>query len=115
MPNSQLRPETRDAAPGKYAPTGGTAYLLVLNAVQIQRGLIHGKFQRNGEYCAIGSFFEAQPNAAMNYKLIDEITTVNDSVPNATPRQRRLTVMRWLKWKLAQVGMPGYERYSAAK
>jgi hypothetical protein len=114
MPNSQMRPETKDAAPGKYAPTGGTAYLMLYNAVQSKEKLIRGRLHYAGESCAIGSFFDVNPNCALDYKIIDEIAAVNDSF-QGTPRQRRRVVLRWLRWKLAQAGMPGFKPYEAKK
>jgi len=33
--------------------------------------------------------------------LIDEVATVNDSLPkNATPKERWKKVMSWLRWKI---------------
>ena len=105
---SKLRPETKDAAPGSYAPTGGTAYLMLYNAVKSKDRLIHGKLHSRGESCAIGSFWDVNPKCSLNYALIDEVAAVNDSLPSATPRQRRIHVLRWLRWKLASAGMPGF-------
>lgn len=109
MGNSKLRPETHTAKTGSYAPTGGTAYLMIYNAVQSKGKLIHGQLHAQGESCAIGSFWDVNPKCALNWEIIDEVAAVNDSLPTATPRQRRLHVMRWLRWKLAQVGMPGFK------
>ena len=109
MGNSRFRPETCAAKPGTYAPSGGTAYLMIFNAVQTQDGLIHGKLDGpNCEHCAIGSFFDVNPKAALAYDLIDEVAAVNDSMPDATKKQRKAMVTRWLRWKLTQLGMPGF-------
>ena len=109
MGNSLLRPETVTAKPGTPSPTNGTAYLVIYNAVKRRAGLIHGKLDNKyGEHCAIGSYFDDHPRSALNFGIIDEVAMVNDSVPTATAKQRRLVVMRWLRWKLAQVGMPGF-------
>lgn len=106
--SSYLRPQLADGDGKAYCPTGGTAYLMILNSVKAQPGLIHGQLHNpRGEHCAIGSFFENN-RATLNYALIDEVAAVNDSAPTATKKQRRLIVMRWLRWKLAQVGMPGF-------
>lgn len=114
MGNSRLRPETTTAEKGKPAPIGGTAYLMIYNAVRHQDGLAHGKLHDgNGAHCAIGSFFETNPKAAIGFDLIDEVAMVNDSMPYATMRQRKLHVLRWLRWRLQQVGMPGFERAQA--
>lgn len=110
---SKLRPETCDAKPGTYAPRNGTAYLMIYNAVKEQPGLLYGKLDgRHGEHCAIGSYFQQNPRTALAHDLIDEVAAVNDSLPNATAKQRKANVMRWLKWKLGQAGMPGFERYA---
>jgi hypothetical protein len=105
---SELRPEVRTAHSDKYTPTGGTAYLMVYNAVQSKHALIHGRLHAFGESCAIGSFWDVNPKCALPSAFIDEVAAVNDSLPSATARQRRAHVLRWLRWKLAQVGMPGF-------
>lgn len=105
---SKLRPEVHDAAPGSYTPTGGTAYLMVYNAIKEKDRLIHGRLHAWGESCAIGSFWDTNPKCALQNDFIDEIAAVNDSVPKASPRQRRIVVSRWLRWKLASLGMPGF-------
>lgn len=93
----------------KPAPTGGTAYLMVLSALEREAGLIHGRLHDGqGNSCAIGSFWETNPHLALSGEFIDEVAAVNDSVPHYTPRKRKLYVTRWLKWKLTELGMPGY-------
>lgn len=107
---STLRPEIKpNAGAGLYAPTGGTAYLMVYNAVRTKEKLIHGQLHAWGESCAIGSFFDVNPKCALYETFIDEVAAVNDSVPKASARQRRTHVLRWLRWKLASVGMPGFQ------
>ena len=103
---SKLRPELYHGRVA-YAPTNGTAYLMVLNAVREKDGLIHGKLHDDGKSCAIGSYFDAHPDWGL-YALIDEVAAVNDSAPSMTPRQRKTMVMHWLRWKLHQLGMPGF-------
>lgn len=105
MGDSQLRKETKTADPGKYAPTGGTAYYMIYSAVRHQDGLAHGKLHDRGAHCAIGSFFTDNKDLALNFKLIDEVAAVNDSVPHMTPLQRKKHVLRWLRWKLQTLGM----------
>lgn len=93
------------------AATGGTAYLMILNAVEGQKnGLIHGKLDNNiGEHCAIGSFFDVNDRHVSLYDaLIDEVASVNDSAPHMTKKQRKAMMMRWLRYKLTQLGMPGF-------
>lgn len=106
---STLRPEAGSAAPGSYCPTGGTAYLMVYNAVKAKHVLIHGHLHQWGESCAIGSFWDVNDKCALTPAFVDEVAAVNDSVPNATAKQRRAVVLKWLRWKLAQVGMPGFK------
>lgn len=104
-----MRPETHTARPGTWSPKGATAYLMIYNAVQAQDGLIHGKLDNNvGEHCAIGSYFDVNPKTALDTALIDEVAAVNDSMPKGTLKQRKTMVARWLRWKLTQLGMPGF-------
>lgn len=91
-----------------FAPTNGTAYLMVYHAVLDKDRLLHGKLHAHGESCAIGSFWDVNPKCALYDDFIDEVAAVNDSVPSATPRQRRRVVLTWLRWKLQQCGMPGF-------
>ena len=69
----------------------------------------------HGAHCAIGSFFAVNPKIALYAEFIDEVAAVNDSVPQFSCRQRKLMVERWLKWKLKQLGMPGFEAATAPK
>lgn len=81
--------------------------MMILSAVQRQRGLLHGKLHDHGAHCAIGSYFQINNHTSLPDSLIDEVAAVNDSVPHLSERGRKLHVARWLKWKLAQLGMPG--------
>lgn len=107
---SKLRSTLGDNASNKPCMTNGTAYYMILSAVQAQRGLVHGRLHEHGEHCAIGSYFDVNENTALPSSLIDEVAAVNDSVPHLSNRQRRLHVARWLRWKLKQVGMPGFSQ-----
>jgi hypothetical protein len=107
---SKLRPTLRDATPGTPCMHNGTAYQMILNAVEQQKGLIHGKLEVQGTYCAIGSYFHVNTKTALPDALIDEVAAVNDSMPQLTPVQRKKRMMQWLKWKLADLGMTGYHR-----
>ena len=102
---SKLRPECSTRS-NKPAPSNGTAYLMIYTAVQHQDGLIHGKLHGWGRHCAVGSFFEDNPQQALYTDMIDEVAAVNDSVPHYTIRERKAHVARWLKWKLQQLGYP---------
>jgi hypothetical protein len=103
---SKLRPECRTASPDAPCPRGVTAYLSVYNSVRGESGLIHGRLHDGrGAHCAIGSFFHSvDRGTALPEDLIDEVATVNDSCRNFTPKQRRNSVLKWLRWKLEQLG-----------
>lgn len=105
---SALRPTLVSADKKTPIMRDGTAYLLIYKAVQSSTGLIHGRLHKDGDHCAIGSYFDRHDHTGLPSDLIDEVAAVNDSVPNSTDRQRRTHVMKWLRWKLAQVGMPGF-------
>lgn len=92
----------------KPAPSGGTAYLMILHAIDTRTGLINGTLERDGEFCAIGSFFHVNNHLALPSAMIDEVAMVNDSMPLATARQRKTRVRQWLRWRLAECGMPGF-------
>src|SRR5437660_167496 len=102
---SKYRPELVTTCRNVFCPRNGTAYLMILNAVRSKRGLIHGKLEDSAHRCcAIGSYFDVNRNHGLPEDLIDEVTAVNDSMPNVTMYQRKLRMMRWLRWKLAQLG-----------
>lgn len=109
---SRLRP-TLGTNSKKPCMENGTAYLMILNAVETQPGLIHGKLQAHGEYCAIGSYFEINAATSLPETLIDEVAAVNDSMPHVSSRQRKVRVARWLRWKLTSLGMPGFRTKTA--
>lgn len=106
---SRLRP-TLNSNSRLLAVYSGTAYLMILNAVQRRKGLVHGQLHAHGESCAIGSFFDINKQLALPESLIDEVAAVNDSMPHLTEKQRRTRMMQWLRWKLAELGMPGYRK-----
>lgn len=110
---SKLRPSLGNGE-GMPCMRNGTAYLMVYTAVQARHGLVHGKLQDHGEYCAIGSYFATNARTALPTDLIDEVAAINDSVPHLTERQRRLHVMKWLRWKLSTLNMPGFSRWKGA-
>lgn len=111
---SKLRKELRSGST-KPCMSNGTAYMMILSAVQRRPGLIHGKLHEYGEHCAIGSYFEINDETSLPETLIDEVAAVNDSVPHLSNRGRKLHVARWLKWKLAGLGMPGFKLAVPAK
>lgn len=112
---SKLRPETSPSKnDGQYCPTNGTAYLMIYNAVKSKDALIAGRLHAYGESCAIGSFWDVNPKCSLHSTLIDEVAAVNDSF-SGSAKQRRTMVMRWLRWKLNKVGMPGFESAKSPK
>ena len=103
-----MRPNCVTAASDAPCPDGVTAYLAIYNSVRGEAGLIHGKLHdAAGRHCAIGSFFSAvDGGTALPTSLIDEVAIVNDSCPSSTRKQRKLMVLRWLRWKLTELGFP---------
>ncbi len=102
---SKLRPECVDGK-GAYSPPYETALLGIYHAVKHQDGLIAGKLDGlRGEHCAIGSYFAEHPQSALETALIDEVALVNDSI-RGTHKYRRREMLRWLRWKLEQAGVP---------
>lgn len=112
---AELRPELNSVKAGDNTPCmrNGTAYLMILTAVQQQQGLVHGKLHAHGEHCAIGSYFEINKKTCLPSELIDEVAAVNDSVPHLSNSKRKSFVARWLKWKLTSLGMSGYKTKGA--
>ena len=107
---SKMRPECGKGIPGEPCPTNGTAYLMILNAVESRNGLIAGKLEAQGEYCSIGAYFHVDPRTSLPESIIDEVAMVNDSMVSVTPKQRKQKMRQWLRWKLACIGMPGFKR-----
>ena len=96
---SKLRPECGDST-DKALPYE-TALYLIRNSVAKRRSLAYGRLRDGGLRCAMGSFWQDNPNAAVAESLVDEVAAVNDSVPKtATPHQRWKVVNGWLRWKL---------------
>jgi hypothetical protein len=110
---SYLRKELGNNISGKPLIRDGTAYLLIYRAVKDSAGLIHGRLHDGrGAHCAIGNYFDRHDNTALPEKLIDEVAAVNDSMPAATPRARRLGMLRWLRWRLAVAGVAEFARFA---
>lgn len=97
---SKLRPECSNTN-GPALPDD-TALFLIRDSVAKRRCLIHGRLNDgHGGHCAIGTFWEDNPRAALHSALIDEVAAVNDSIPpTATPKERWKHVMSWLRWKI---------------
>lgn len=114
---SKLRPECSVADPNDPCPRGVTAYVAIYNSVRGEAGLIHGRLRDGrGGHCAIGAFFDSvDRGTALPTSLVDEVATVNDSCRYFTPKQRRTEVLRWLRWKLEQLGYVTQGRKPKAK
>lgn len=105
---SLLRDTQKSSDP---AICGASAYLMVYNAVRQQIGLIHGRLHNSrGEHCAIGSFWSINGPRSLHDSFIDEIAAINDSAPRMTRKQRKRMVLQWLRWRLKELGVPGFER-----
>lgn len=112
---SSLRQEIdRWTGKASYSPTGATAYLMIYNGVKAKHGLIAGRLHSHGESCAIGSYYDANSECGLASDIIDEVAAVNDSF-KGTERERRLHMLRWLRWKLGSLGMPGFVAAAATK
>lgn len=98
---SKLRPETKTCYTNA-ALADDTALFLIRDSVERRKGLIFGRLHDGvGGHCAIGAFWTDNPHTALHISLIDEVATVNDSVPpSATPRERWKKVNSWLRWKI---------------
>ena len=95
---SRLRQECKDSY--KPALPDDTALFLIRDAVARRRTLVHGRLHQGNRHCAIGCFWTDNPGATLHSSLIDEVATVNDSVPNASQQQRWKKVNEWLRWKI---------------
>lgn len=110
---SKLRPECGTDSNLPSIGRGVAAYYSIYNAVREADGLIHGRLHNSkGEHCAIGQFWEANPRVSIPTEVIDEIASVNDSVPPSPSdnrRKRKQAVLRYLRWKLQTMGfrLPG--------
>lgn len=107
---SHLRPTLVNGKPCEPVLRNGTAYLCIYEAVRRSPGLLHGHLNDDhGEHCAVGRYFAPGHQPCLPSALVDEVAAVNDSVPDKTPpKQRRLFVLRWLRWRLRQADMPGF-------
>lgn len=97
---SKLRPECKDS--NSLALPDETVLYLMRDSLARRSALIFGRLHDGkGEHCAIGAFWADNPKAVLHDSLIDEVATVNDSVPpTATPHERWKKVNSWLRWKI---------------
>ncbi len=98
---SELRPECEKSYKS-WTYDDREAIRHIYNAVRKRRSLAFGKLVANdGKHCAMGCYWKDHPHTVLRTKLVDEIASINDSVPpTAKPSERRRHVLRWLEWKL---------------
>lgn len=107
---SRWRPEcgtgTREALPDD------TALFLIRESVAKRRVLIYGRLHDGmGNHCAIGAFWADNPQTSLNSSLIDEVASVNDSIPPTfTPQQRWKKVNSWLRFKIASLAGKNFKK-----
>lgn len=97
---TNLRPECIDST-SKALPYD-TSLFLIRDAVRRRRSLIRGQLHdSHGKHCALGCFWDDNPDAALQNSLIQEVAAVNDSLPIGTkPSVRWKKVNEWLRWKV---------------
>ena len=105
-----LRPECRDAVSGP-ATSDETVLFLIKESVERRKGLIRGRLHDgNGGHCAMGCMWADNPKVVVRSALLEEVATVNDSVPaTATPQERWKTVRSWLRLKLKAIAKKAQE------
>lgn len=101
---SKLRSTGLQDAKGNALPYD-TALFLIRDSVARRRELIYGQLHDGvGNHCAIGAFWEDNPNAVLTSSLIDEVAAVNDSTPpSSTPKERWMKVNSWLRFKISSL------------
>ncbi len=97
---TELRPDCTTYYGKTRALPTDTAMFLIRDAVARRRSLIHGQLHRGNRHCALGAFWEDNPELVLTSTLIDEVAAVNDSMPNASQHQRWKKVNEWLRWKI---------------
>lgn len=101
-----LRPECGPS--DRPSLSDATAIFLIRDAVARRRLLIRGKLDDDkGRHCAMGAFWADNPGSVVRSSLLEEVATVNDSLPaSATNKQRWKKVMQWLQWKMKTLAEP---------
>lgn len=96
---SRIRPSLVNS--NNPALPDATALYMIADSVSRRTQLIHGMLRDlHGHACAVGAFFDDNPKIVLHDNLIDEVATYNDSMSDATRRERRNRVLRWLRWRL---------------
>ena len=106
---SKLRPTltTRLTLTIGYCPSGGTLYLLIYRSIIGKGGgLLHGKLRNHrGQACSVGRYFNDHPGTTLPTRVVDEVASVNDSMPTKTMAQRKRAMLRWLRWRMGKEGL----------
>lgn len=99
---STLRPECGTAKVANSVPYD-TMLFLLRDSVAKRRELIHGRLDDGrGNHCAMGAFWEDNPQITVPSKIVDEVAAVNDSLgAGATAKERWKKVNSWLRFKIA--------------
>jgi hypothetical protein len=90
----------------EYAPVTSDAVFLAktLEAVKSCSGLIHGQLENGGGVCAIGALAVALQwegsEICVEPEILERLQAINDSMPKASPAERRLAVIAWIEKKL---------------
>jgi hypothetical protein len=93
---SKLRP-TLGTARNEPCPDTFDSLWMIRDSVERRTGLIHGRLHSASGSCAIGAYFDDNPNTALKTAIVDEVAAYNDSIPKTvTMRERRNRVLRWL-------------------
>ena len=99
---SKLRPECR---PGTNTPLpDDTALFLIRDAVARRTSLIHGQLHRGNKHCALGCFWNDNPDLTLSTALVDEVAAVNDSMSHASAKDRWRKMNEWLRFKERTLG-----------
>lgn len=106
---TKLRPECGTSS---TKPVATQAYLLqrLHLALQTRRGLAFGQLRKpgkgSGSVCAMGCFWDDNPEYCVPSSLIDEVAAVNDSVPlEAGSRLRMKVVRNWVRARAKALGI----------
>lgn len=99
---TKLRPECGIGDGTAISLPNDTALYLIKESVERRGILIHGRLHDGrGNHCAIGSFWQDNPQYSLPSSLVDEVAAVNDSIPpTSTPKERWIHVRKWLRWKI---------------
>lgn len=104
---SRLR-ETNPAPSWKKSPDRFDSLWMIRDSVRRRDGLAYGALHDNdGDACAIGGFFDDNPNLCLKETLIDEVAAYNDSIPkHLSKKTRKRKVLEWLNAKIRSLTGP---------